>query len=1458
MHTVSVRPGTVIQQRYRIEHRAGSGGMASVYHAVDLECGGAVAIKFAHRDHRHDSRLLREAHMLARQLSSLEHPNLVRYIAHDTTVDGVPYLVVEWLEGCDLHARLRKAALSETDTITIGRQLCSALAAAHRCGIVHRDIKPSNVFLLGGDIGRVKLIDFGLGFATQTIVTGAAATLTQSGALIGTPGFIAPEQVEAASAVDGRADLYGVGALLYACLTQESPFSGAHYLAVLGKLATAPAPRVRTLRPDVSLALDALIARLLSKRPDERPATAEVLAMELEAASAAMTHATADGADGEIAVSSGEQRVMTVLLRGPDEPSSLGESVSARGTRQQSLTDASTAMLEREGATVLSLIDGSMLGLFAPDSDRAGGPDAMAARAARSALALRAHGVRAPIAVATGQVHLRGSRPVGAVIDRAVSMLFADHVRSLSGHGAGAPTTVSGVASADVETMMSRLGHDITVDEATARLIDGRFRLLGRESPYRLGSESAWPGSDGTLATEDDDSLFIGRQRELATLEGLYRECVQDALPRAVLVTGVAGMGKSRLARQFTDNLETTAGVDEAVAIWWAIGDAMRADSPLNLLAQLVGRALGLSPSGPLSERRRTLRRRVEASLHFVERAEQSEQPERNDTASIIASIDRISVFLGEIIETPFSDHDRPWLRAARRDARLMHDQMRRAWEDWLEAESARAPLVLVVDNAHGSDVASLRFIDSALHHLADRPVFVLALAQPHGEDLIGNAWMGRELDRLALRPLSQQASEALVRTLLADGATCGERAPNAGDAGDTGAANDAIRRLADRGGGNPLFLEELVRYRQRLVARLPAAQAAAEEAKATTRAAEAAIDAAVNTTVDTTANATTNAAIDAAIPETVMALVGIGLGALKTEERRVLRAASVFGRHFCVDGVAQLLGDGGERHGAVSNGLGDAVGKPASDGAAEAQVPGYAGGTGHERPRATATILESLAAAGWVHPQRRSRFAGQYEYRFRHDLIREAAYALLPAEDRVRAHRDAGTWLASAGEADARLLAEHYRRGHAPGQAQHWYLRACEQALEADDLPKAIECGERGVACGAKGHDLGMLRLMQAEAYNWQGALEDAYRCAAEAMAALLPGQAPWAHAAHQLSWATASLGNVAVVRATARLVLSTQWAPEARDAYLITIARMATHVAVGPLADTDECRALVSRLDAETGVQSPELLAVGCHLHAVLAAHEGLMGRAATLFTRAIDHWRTIGNQRQACLDQINLGICLRELGCYREGLDVFEATLPIVRRIGLMSTLPMEVELALTLARMDSASPTTRSRIRELMAQPKTTTACYAPHYDSYRAWIELECGDPAAALRITESELALAKADDDSVRPDALAPIIRARALLLQGRASEALHGARAAHAAATSDQSMVISTSLLELTHAEALYRTGAKDEACAVIAAAAAQIEARAAEIEDPHWRSCFLNNIWEHRQILAYAREWA
>ncbi|MGV9563396.1 protein kinase domain-containing protein [Streptomyces sp. NPDC003480] len=260
----------VLGGRYELIERLGQGGMGTVHRGVDQRLRRTVAVKLLSPALAHDpqsrARFRREAHAAA----ALNHPAVatIHDVGEEPDPDGPrPYLVMEYVEGTTLAEALRDGPLPVAEAVTAACAVLDALCHSHERGIVHRDIKPSNIMLAGPD--TVKVLDFGIAKA----FTEAATRITGSGAAIGTPAYLSPEQINGAE-IDHRADLYAMGCLLHELLTGQPPFRGASPFAVMHQHLLAEPEPVSRLRPQVPPAVEAVIQRALRKDPEERFADA--------------------------------------------------------------------------------------------------------------------------------------------------------------------------------------------------------------------------------------------------------------------------------------------------------------------------------------------------------------------------------------------------------------------------------------------------------------------------------------------------------------------------------------------------------------------------------------------------------------------------------------------------------------------------------------------------------------------------------------------------------------------------------------------------------------------------------------------------------------------------------------------------------------------------------------------------------------------------------------------------------------------------------------------------------------------------------------------------------------------------------------------------------------------------------------------------------------------------------
>jgi serine/threonine protein kinase len=253
---------------FEIVRQLGSGGMGEVHEARHVTLGKRVAIKILHRhllsDHVATERFLREG----RAASAIRHPNILE-VFEIGTYQGSPYLVIELLEGEDLASLLQRGPLQASDAVDILVPTASAVAAAHAVGVIHRDLTPRNLFLAAerrADV-RPKVLDFGMSKLSRS---GLDAELTQSGTLLGTLDYMAPEQARNAKDASERSDQYALGVILYECVTGKKPFAGTSAYELLHAIVTAPFATPRSVGATVDPRLEAIILRAMQRDPGQR------------------------------------------------------------------------------------------------------------------------------------------------------------------------------------------------------------------------------------------------------------------------------------------------------------------------------------------------------------------------------------------------------------------------------------------------------------------------------------------------------------------------------------------------------------------------------------------------------------------------------------------------------------------------------------------------------------------------------------------------------------------------------------------------------------------------------------------------------------------------------------------------------------------------------------------------------------------------------------------------------------------------------------------------------------------------------------------------------------------------------------------------------------------------------------------------------------------------------------
>lgn len=276
--------GTLIDGKYRIEGLLGSGGMGAVYAATQEMIGRKVAVKLLHRRLASDEYQVRRFQKEAQIAGALGHDNICEVTDFGEMENGAPYLVMPLLNGVTLADLLREGApLPLARTSDILCQTLSALEATHREKIVHRDLKPDNIFVgtLGDREDFVKLLDFGI---SKVLDQKVVSELTQTGTVIGTPFYMAPEQASGAKDFDHRIDIYAVGVILFQTLTGQRPYDGESYNEIMAKILNRPFPSPTSLQPDIPKEIEAVIVKAMAKDPAERFESAGIMRRALQLA----------------------------------------------------------------------------------------------------------------------------------------------------------------------------------------------------------------------------------------------------------------------------------------------------------------------------------------------------------------------------------------------------------------------------------------------------------------------------------------------------------------------------------------------------------------------------------------------------------------------------------------------------------------------------------------------------------------------------------------------------------------------------------------------------------------------------------------------------------------------------------------------------------------------------------------------------------------------------------------------------------------------------------------------------------------------------------------------------------------------------------------------------------------------------------------------------------------------
>jgi TOMM system kinase/cyclase fusion protein len=754
---------------YRIEKRLGAGGMGVVYRAFDEALQRPLALKHLHPGQTNPAaaqRFRREAQAAAR----LSHPAIIHIYDIIATETG-DWIVMELVEGTSLDQKIRDGSLDLRQAVRLGREIAEGLAEAHAHGVIHRDLKASNVMVTVS--GHAKILDFGL---AKLVHPKDGADLSQTGIVLGTCHAMSPEQLQGLP-LDHRSDLFSLGSLLYEMLTGVSPFRGGTMTETLARVCQFQPPPVSRVCPEVPEDLSDLVAWLLGKHPDQRPAGAGEVVRCLDALETVVRPADRAGKDAWPEKSTlvdglaaqrpaakstsgphptSERRQVTVVcceLAGREGPSGSLQAFDPETLHELMLRLRTLAegVTRRYDGHLGDILGGHRMLIYF------GYPQAHednARRAVRAALELAGQ-------AAWMSADSDRGRPI--VLALRAGIHTGPAVVTVPPQGQE-PMTLGTTLDLAVELQSLAEPGCVLVSPATCSLIEKSFALEALPPvqvqglavpliPYRVLELLDTPEDSSSVALP-----LVGRERELELLLSRWA-LAREGNGQVVLISGEAGIGKSRLVRALRERLE------RGTAQWWScFASPFTQSSPLQpvagLLRQNLLRQEGASPLDQLA-----------SSLREV-------------------GLDDAVPLFAPLLDLPLDErYPAPPLSPERQREKTLE-----ALTAWVVERAERQPLVLVLEDLHWLDPTTLGWLDRLIHQAPAAPLFLVLTLRLHTLEAL---WGPRaHLTQITLVPLNGTEAEQLLDRVL------GEQSLPA-----------AVRRqILERTDGVPLFLEELTK----------------------------------------------------------------------------------------------------------------------------------------------------------------------------------------------------------------------------------------------------------------------------------------------------------------------------------------------------------------------------------------------------------------------------------------------------------------------------------------------------------------------------------------------------------------------------------------------------------------------------------------------------------------------
>ncbi len=779
---------------YEVLEEIGRGGMATVYRARQASVDRDVAIKVIRGGISEDPAAVQRFQREARVIARLEHPHILPIYDFDGAHDP-PYIVMRYLDGGTLKDVMRQGLLPLEEVAYLIQQVASALDYAHRQGIVHRDIKPSNI-MIDRD-GNAFVTDLGIARITGG-VDAQRKGITVSGAIIGTPEYMSPEQAMGRDDVDSRADIYSLGVMLYEMLAGELPYQADNAMAVLLKHLQSPIPSITSRNNSLPELLDLVIEKALAKEPEARYVTAGELAREL----LHLGGSTLSVAPVRLQAAAAESVVMrTVKLQEAQNGEKSGDSSTASRetpTEQQrqvtvlhiNLADFEELLMEAQaeeaGAILDKLLDElqkvaqsggglvrertatTLQALWGAEEVHESDPE----NAINTALAMRDTARR----LTARWLEPDEVMPVQIGIDTGPVLIQAkpDGTSTTSGQPITLAARIERAAPAgSILISYDTFRHVIGIYDA---LQETPVRVRGRSEPIAVYVvQQARPRAFRlqTRGVEGIETRMIGRDGELKLLQDALMLCIEDGETQMITVTADAGVGKSRLLFEFSRWIDV---IEQDIRFFEGRATQQTTNLPYSLIRSMFSFRFEILDSDPPEVMR----------AKFASGIAEFMGPNTATEAG----------FIGQLVGFDFSED--PAVRPVLSSADAFQRQALEYLNAFFRSITKEMPAIIELEDIHWADTHSLDLIDHLVTENRELPLMVICMARPELHEHRPGWGEGQDFHhRLDLKPLSKLDTRRLVREVLQK-------------VDDIPAE---IRDLiVDRADGNPFYIEELVK----------------------------------------------------------------------------------------------------------------------------------------------------------------------------------------------------------------------------------------------------------------------------------------------------------------------------------------------------------------------------------------------------------------------------------------------------------------------------------------------------------------------------------------------------------------------------------------------------------------------------------------------------------------------